>query len=170
MNWPAFELARRVFSRAEADARRWLWVRFLGGGWRRPPSTGPRAEEGSQRQILRARSNRASALTPSPTIIAVSTALLPAGSFEDSSEESKRLEAEGEGVSYDFATDQRDPNGLRGFSTLGTSMSSTRVIDDGYMMWQQSDNVAFEQSRNVVLTASNFGDAGGTTTDDPSRT
>jgi hypothetical protein len=36
-------------------------------------------------------------------------------------------------------------------------------------LWQQSDNVAFEQSRNVVLTAPNFGDAGRTTTDDASR-
>ena len=36
-------------------------------------------------------------------------------------------------------------------------------------MWQQSDNVAFEQSRNVVLTAPSFGDAGRTTTDDASR-
>src|ERR1700691_6178726 len=28
-------------------------VWFLDGGWRRPPSTGPRTEEGSPRQILR---------------------------------------------------------------------------------------------------------------------
>ena len=37
------------------------------------------------------------------------------------------------------------------------------------LLWQQSDNVAFEQSRNVVLTAPNFGDAGRTTTHDASR-
>src|SRR5437016_8589407 len=36
-------------------------------------------------------------------------------------------------------------------------------------LWQQSENVVFEQSRNVVLTASSFGDAGRTTTDDSSR-
>ena len=36
-------------------------------------------------------------------------------------------------------------------------------------LWQQSDNVAFEQSRNVVLTAPSFGDAGRTATDEPSR-
>jgi hypothetical protein len=36
-------------------------------------------------------------------------------------------------------------------------------------MWQQNENVVFEQSRNVVLTAPSFGDAGRTTTDDPSR-
>ena len=36
-------------------------------------------------------------------------------------------------------------------------------------MWQQSDNVAFEQSRNVVLTSPSLGNAGRTTTDDPSR-
>ncbi len=36
-------------------------------------------------------------------------------------------------------------------------------------MWQQSENVVFEQSRNVVLTAPSLGDAGRTTTDDPSR-
>jgi hypothetical protein len=36
-------------------------------------------------------------------------------------------------------------------------------------LWQQSENVVFEQSRNVVLTAPNFGDAGRTTTDDASR-
>src|SRR5712691_13037642 len=29
-------------------------------------------------------------------------------------------------------------------------------------MWQQSDNVAFEQSRNVVLTTPSLGDAGRT--------
>src|SRR5947209_10971190 len=36
-------------------------------------------------------------------------------------------------------------------------------------MWPQSENVVFEQSRNVILTASTFGDAGRTTTDDSSR-
>src|ERR1035441_632567 len=36
-------------------------------------------------------------------------------------------------------------------------------------MWQQSDNVPFEQSRNVLLTAPSFGDAGRTTTDDARR-
>ena len=36
-------------------------------------------------------------------------------------------------------------------------------------LWQQSDNVPFEQSRNVLLTAPSFGDAGRTTTNDPSR-
>ena len=36
-------------------------------------------------------------------------------------------------------------------------------------LWQQNENVVFEQSRNVVLTAPSFGDAGRTTTDDPSR-
>src|SRR5207249_8428504 len=39
----------------------------------------------------------------------------------------------------------------------------------GRAMWQQSENVVFEQSRNVVLTAPSFGDAGRTTTDDSSR-
>src|SRR5439155_22727669 len=34
---------------------------------------------------------------------------------------------------------------------------------------RQSDNVPFEQSRNVLLTAPSFGDAGRTTTDDPGR-
>src|SRR5262245_3036573 len=34
---------------------------------------------------------------------------------------------------------------------------------------QQNDNVPFEQSRNVLLTAPSFGDAGRTTTDDTSR-
>ena len=38
----------------------------------------------------------------------------------------------------------------------------------GEVLWQQSENVALEQSRNVVLTAPSFGDAGRTTTDDPS--
>ena len=33
-------------------------------------------------------------------------------------------------------------------------------------VWRQSDNVLFEQSRNVLLTAPSFGDAGRTTTDD----
>src|SRR5207247_5128168 len=37
------------------------------------------------------------------------------------------------------------------------------------VLWQQNENVVFEQSRNVVLTAPSFGDAGRTTTDDPSR-
>jgi hypothetical protein len=36
-------------------------------------------------------------------------------------------------------------------------------------LWQQSDNVPFEQSRNVPLTAPSFGDAGRTTTHDPGR-
>src|ERR1022692_3446636 len=36
-------------------------------------------------------------------------------------------------------------------------------------LWQQSDNVPFEQSRNVPLTAPSFGDARRTTTDDASR-
>jgi hypothetical protein len=36
-------------------------------------------------------------------------------------------------------------------------------------MWQQSENVVFGQSRNVVLTAPSFGDAGTTATDDTSR-
>jgi hypothetical protein len=36
-------------------------------------------------------------------------------------------------------------------------------------LWRQSDNVPFEQSRNALLTAPSFGDAGRTTTDDPSR-
>jgi tagatose-1,6-bisphosphate aldolase len=36
-------------------------------------------------------------------------------------------------------------------------------------LWQQNENVVFEQSRNVVLTAPSFGDAGRTTTHDPSR-
>src|SRR4051812_40307797 len=37
-------------------------------------------------------------------------------------------------------------------------------------MWQQNDNVPFEQSRNVPLTPPRCGDAGRTnTTDDPSR-
>ena len=36
-------------------------------------------------------------------------------------------------------------------------------------LWQQSDNVPFEQSRNVLLTAPSFGDAGRTTTHDTSR-
>jgi hypothetical protein len=36
-------------------------------------------------------------------------------------------------------------------------------------LWQQSENVVFGQSRNVVLTAPNFGDAGRTTTHDASR-
>jgi hypothetical protein len=38
-----------------------------------------------------------------------------------------------------------------------------------YILWQQSDNVPFEQSRNVPLTAPSFGDAGRTTTNDPGR-
>lgn len=33
-------------------------------------------------------------------------------------------------------------------------------------MWQQSENVVFEQSRNVVLTAPSSGDAGRTSTYD----
>ena len=36
-------------------------------------------------------------------------------------------------------------------------------------LWQQSDNVPFEQSRNVLLTAPRLGDAGRTTIDEPSR-
>ncbi len=36
-------------------------------------------------------------------------------------------------------------------------------------LWQQNDNVPFEQSRNVLLTAPNFGDARRTTTDDSNR-
>lgn len=35
-------------------------------------------------------------------------------------------------------------------------------------LWQQHDNVPFEQSRNVPLTASRCEDAGRTTTDEPS--
>src|SRR5580658_9606283 len=38
------------------------------------------------------------------------------------------------------------------------------------IMWQQSDNVPFEQSRNVLLTAPSFGDARRTTTHDAGRT
>ena len=38
-----------------------------------------------------------------------------------------------------------------------------------FVMWQQSDNVPFGQSRNVPLTPPRCGDAGRTTTDDPSR-
>src|SRR3954454_6987047 len=36
-------------------------------------------------------------------------------------------------------------------------------------LWQQNDNVPFEQSRNVPLTASRCEDAGRTPTDDPGR-
>ena len=36
-------------------------------------------------------------------------------------------------------------------------------------LWQQSDNVPFEQSRNVLLTTPGLGDARRTTTDDASR-
>ena len=36
-------------------------------------------------------------------------------------------------------------------------------------MWQQNDNVTFGQSRNVPLTTPGLGNAGRTTTDDPSR-
>jgi hypothetical protein len=39
----------------------------------------------------------------------------------------------------------------------------------GDSLWRQSDNVPFEQSRNVPLTPSRCEDAGRTTTDDPSR-
>jgi hypothetical protein len=39
----------------------------------------------------------------------------------------------------------------------------------GFSLWQQSENVVFEQSRNVVLTAPSFGDAGRTATDDAGR-
>ena len=55
----------------------------------------------------------------------------------------------------------------------------TRLPENGFptpfgyenyvVLWQQNENVVFEQSRNVVLTAASFGDAGRTTTDDPSR-
>ncbi len=55
----------------------------------------------------------------------------------------------------------------------------TRLPENGFptpfgyenyvVLWQQNENVVFEQSRNVVLTAPSFGDAGRTTTDDPSR-
>jgi hypothetical protein len=34
------------------------------------------------------------------------------------------------------------------------------------VLWQQSDNVLFEQSRNVLLTTPSWGDARRTTTDD----
>ena len=40
---------------------------------------------------------------------------------------------------------------------------------DPESLWRQSDNVPFEQSRNVLLTAPSCGDAGRTTTDDASR-
>jgi hypothetical protein len=36
-------------------------------------------------------------------------------------------------------------------------------------LWRQSDNVPFEQSRNVPLTTPGLGDARRTTTDDASR-
>ena len=55
----------------------------------------------------------------------------------------------------------------------------TRLPENGFptpfghenyvVLWRQSDNVAFEQSRNVVLTTPSWGDAGRTTTDDASR-
>jgi hypothetical protein len=56
---------------------------------------------------------------------------------------------------------------------------TTRLAENGFppslghehnlILWQQTENVVFEQSRNVVLTAPNFGDAGRATRDDSSR-
>ena len=39
----------------------------------------------------------------------------------------------------------------------------------GYLLWRQSDNVPFGQSRNVPLTTPGLGDAGRTATDDTGR-
>src|SRR5580704_16330343 len=47
--------------------------------------------------------------------------------------------------------------------------NSKRTQTGRSSLWQQNDNVPFEQSRNVPLTAPSFGDARRTTTDDPSR-
>jgi hypothetical protein len=43
------------------------------------------------------------------------------------------------------------------------------LTHDRFSMWRQSDNVPFEQSRNVLLTTPSYGDAGRTTTNDPRR-
>ncbi len=47
------------------------------------------------------------------------------------------------------------------------TVRSAAVLGPG--LWRQSDNVPFEQSRNVLLTAPSCGDAGRTTTNDLSR-
>src|SRR5438132_1006722 len=53
-------------------------------------------------------------------------------------------------------------------STKSADQKLTQATDNA-VLWQQSDNVPFEQSRNVLLTAPSLGDAGRTTTDDASR-
>src|SRR5436190_16946756 len=58
----------------------------------------------------------------------------------------------------------RAASGWKRFFTQPLHAASSRSL-----VWQQNENVVFEQSRNVVLTAPSFGDAGRTTTDDPSR-
>src|SRR5580700_8775774 len=52
---------------------------------------------------------------------------------------------------------------------IGNRKTACRQNCPPHCLWQQSENVVFEQSRNVVLTAPSFGDAGRTTTDDPGR-
>jgi hypothetical protein len=55
-------------------------------------------------------------------------------------------------------------------STLpGTRHFYFALPNERISMWQQSENVVFEQSRNVVLTPPSLGDAGRTTTDDAGR-
>jgi hypothetical protein len=55
-------------------------------------------------------------------------------------------------------------------SRLSENRFPTPFGHENYVvLWQQSENVVFEQSRNVVLTAPSFGDAGRTTTDDAGR-
>jgi NAD(P)-dependent dehydrogenase (short-subunit alcohol dehydrogenase family) len=51
----------------------------------------------------------------------------------------------------------------------GTSKVIREILDHFGGLWQQSDNVPFEQSRNVLLTTPSLGDAGRTTTHDASR-
>ena len=62
------------------------------------------------------------------------------------------------GADVHYLVDDQQPRlGWKGFSKTFVRL------------WQQSDNVPFGQSRNVPLTPPRCGDAGRTTTDDPSR-
>src|SRR5690349_3472345 len=53
------------------------------------------------------------------------------------------------------------------FATEGTFLLCLDTATG--VLWRQSDNVPFEQSRNVLLTTPSYGDAGRTTTNDPRR-
>jgi hypothetical protein len=61
-------------------------------------------------------------------------------------------------------------HGLRGGVEFGTAFRGSGITGfPTVLLTRQSDNVPFEQSRNVLLTAPSFGDARRTATDDASR-